>query len=142
MANNETQEEMLRYVNYHKIVVFGAANKGTMILYTFLLPSAGLYLLENNKIQVLFNSPAIFKAESILKAVSLFSSIYFSRSKLKFSSTFQGRFNFKDVSRKSFIFKYFSSLCKPWAYIGLVTQKSVIGFVTPYSNQHSQLQTS
>ena len=30
-----------------------------------------------------------------------------------FSSTFQGRFNFKDFSRKPSKFKYFSSLCEP-----------------------------
>ena len=34
-----------------------------------------------------------------------------------FSSTFQGKFIFKDFSRQSCIFKYFSSLCEPWIAI-------------------------
>ena len=31
-----------------------------------------------------------------------------------FSSTFQANLIFKDFSRQSCIFKYFSSLCEPW----------------------------
>ena len=39
---------------------------------------------------------------------------YFSRSMDSFQGLFKTNFVFKDISRLPFIFKYFSSLCKPW----------------------------
>ena len=73
--------------------IFGAAyaapNKNTTILYWFRSLSTVLSPVKNIRIQGLF------------KAFEWF------------SNTFQGRLIFKDFSRKSSKFKYFSSLCEP-----------------------------
>ena len=46
-----------------------------------------------------------------------------------FSSTFKANFIFKDFSRQSCIFKYFSSLCEPWES----RKKSFLNFFYPLS---------
>ena len=66
-----------------------APNKGTTILYWFRLLSTVLSHTENSRIEGFFEAFEWF------------------------SSTFQGKFNFRDFSRKPSKFKYFSSLWKP-----------------------------
>ena len=81
--------------DYYNFVVplFGAAkaapNKGTTILYCVRFQKSVLNPPVKGKI------PGFFKAFE------------------GFSSTFQGKFNFKDFSRQPCILKYFSSLCEP-----------------------------
>ena len=73
--------------------VFGAAyaapNKDNTILYCFRSPKTVLNPTVNGIIQGLFKA---FES---------------------FSSTFEGNFIFKDFSRQTCIFRYFSSLCEP-----------------------------
>ena len=76
------------------VPLFGAAyaapNKGPTILYWFRFQ------------KTVFNPPVHGKIQGLFKAFECF------------SSSFQGKLIFKDFSRQSCIFKYFSSLCKPW----------------------------
>ena len=89
--------------------IFGAAyaapNKDTTILYWFRSLSTGLSPTEKSRIQGLFKTFEWF------------------------SSTFQADLIFKDFSRKSFKFKYFSSLWKPCLYpnIASVTDGTIKG---------------
>ena len=75
------------------VPLFGAAyaatNKGTIIIYQFRPPKTVLNPHANGKIQGLF------------KALSVFHVL------------FKANYIFKDFSRQSCIFKYFSSLCEP-----------------------------
>ena len=55
---------------------------------------------------------------------------YFSRKLSDFQVCFKTKFIFKDFSRHPFIFKYFSSMCKPW----IVLKEVVVYFyfqITP-----------
>ena len=75
------------------VPLFGAAyaapNKGTTILYSFRPPKTALDPLANGKFKDFSSHLSVFQV------------------------LFKVNFIFKDFSRQSCIFKYFSSLCKP-----------------------------
>ena len=87
-------DPLLKIENQCKIMVplFGAAyaapNKGTTILYWFRPPKKQYWILFQMVKFKVFSMPL---------------------------SVFQGKLYFKDFSRQSCIYKYFSSLCEQWS---------------------------
>ena len=80
--------------------------------YKIVVPLFGAAFAAPNKGTTIYTDLDLYQQCEVLQKIEKFKD--FTRPLSDFPVLFKAELTFKDISRKSFKFKYFSSLCEPW----------------------------